>query len=300
MIQQGAGQIADIAAPRPAAYSCNALRDTSRTQSFAQPVDSERAHLAKIQSALPEALAARELTLAWQPLVDRATGNTVCAEALLRWTQRDLGAIPPMQFVPIAEQTGLIEPIGDWVLEQACAQAAQWRMHTANDFCIAVNVSPLQLNRRFVRKVARALELSGLAPSALELELTESRWVPDSPAVVSAITAITNFGVKVVIDDFGTGYSSLSYLRRLHLHGLKIDRSFVMGLPYDGRSAAIVVGLAKLARSMQLTVTAEGVETNEQAAFLRECEIDRMQGFLFSRPLEPGVFIDGYCQQKRN
>jgi EAL domain-containing protein (putative c-di-GMP-specific phosphodiesterase class I) len=268
-------------------------------QSFAQPVDGERAHQAKIEAALPAALAARELTLAWQPVVDRATGNTVCAEALLRWTQHELGVVPPMQFVPIAERTGLIGRIGDWVIEQACEQAVQWRMHAAADLCIAVNVSPLQLSSRFVRKVARALELSGLPPSALELELTESRWVPDTPAVVSAITAIANFGVKVVIDDFGTGYSSLSYLRRLHVHGLKIDRSFVMGLPYDSRSAAIVVGVSKIARSMQLTVTAEGIETAEQAAFLRECEIDRMQGFLFGRALAPGDFINGYREQER-
>ncbi|MBN3756776.1 EAL domain-containing protein [Paraburkholderia sp. Tr-20389] len=241
---------------------------------------------------MQQALAARELSLAWQPVVDRAARNTVCAEALLRWNHPELGIVPPARFVPVAEHAGLIEHIGDWVIEQACAQAAQWRLHVAPDLCVAVNVSPLQLNRRFVRKVSRVLEISGLPPSALELEITESQPMLDTRSVVSTIAAIANFGVKFVIDDFGTGYSSLSYLRRLPVHGLKIDRSFVMGLPFDSRSAAIVEGLAKIAHSIALTVTAEGVETDEQATFLRECGIDRMQGFLFSRAVEPDDFVE--------
>ncbi|MEP9327005.1 EAL domain-containing protein [Paraburkholderia phymatum] len=238
------------------------------------------------------ALAARELTLAWQPVVDRTARKTVCAEALLRWTHPELGVVPPARFVPVAEQAGLIERIGDWVIERACAQAAQWRLHMAPYLCVAVNVSPLQLNRRFVRTVSRALEISGLPPSALELEITESQPVLDTRSAVSTIAAIAKFGVRFVIDDFGAGYSSLSYLRRLPLHGLKIDRSFVMGLPHDSRSAVIVEGLAQIAHSISLTVTAEGVETEEQAVFLRECGIDRMQGFLYSRAVEPDDFVE--------
>ena len=289
MNQQATGPAAEGSTRRPVAYARGASMAF-----FAQPGKSEQTRQSQIESALPEALACRDLTLAWQPVIDCAANRTVGAEALLRWTHRELGVIPPAQFVPIAERTGLIEGIGDWVLEQTCAQAAQWRMHAAPDLCVAVNVSPLQLNRRFVRKISRALELSGLPPSALELEITESRPVLDTPSVVPAIAAIANFGVRFIIDDFGTGYSSLSYLRRLPVHGLKIDRSFVTGLPHESRSAAIVEGLAKLARSMELSVTAEGVETDEQATFLRECGIDRMQGFLYSRAVGPDDFIDDY------
>ncbi|MBP0595605.1 bifunctional diguanylate cyclase/phosphodiesterase [Paraburkholderia sp. LEh10] len=264
------------------------------TQFFTQAIDGEMERRAKIQSALPGALAGGELALAWQPVVDGASGKTVCAEALLRWTHDELGAVSPMQFVPIAERNGLIGSIGDWVLEQACTQAQQWRRSVAPDLGIAVNISPLQLDKRFVRKISRVLELSGIHPSALELEITEGRQVLDTPSVMSSMAAIAGFGVKFVIDDFGTGYSSLSYLRRLQVHGLKIDRSFVAGLPHESRSVAIVEGLEKIAHSMGLTVTAEGIETNEQAAFLRECGIDRMQGFLFSHPLKPDDFINGY------
>ncbi|HWT39480.1 MAG TPA: EAL domain-containing protein [Paraburkholderia sp.] len=297
MNQEVAGKAAKRATPMPSGCSCVASGNAAqerRVYFCEQYAGNERARHARIESALRDALAERELALAWQPVVDRVSDRTVCAEALLRWTHRELGIVPPALFVPIAERAGLIERVGDWVIDEACAQAARWRRHAESDLCVAVNVSPLQLNRRFVRKVSRVLELSGLPPSALELEITESRPMFDTASVVSTIAAIANFGVKLVIDDFGTGYSSLSYLRRLPVHGLKIDRSFVMGLPHEGRSALIVEGLTKIAHAMELTVTAEGVETNEQAAFLRECGVDRMQGFLFSRALDPGDFIGRY------
>ncbi|MEI5998364.1 bifunctional diguanylate cyclase/phosphodiesterase [Paraburkholderia bengalensis] len=269
-------------------------RGRNRLQFFTQDIQGEMERRIKIESALPQALAQGEFALAWQPIVEREPVRTVCAEALLRWTHGELGAISPAQFVPIAERTGLIERLGDWVLEQACVRAEQWRWSVAPDLCVAVNISPLQLNRRFVSKVAHILESSGLSPAALELEITEGAPLPDTSAVISSMSAIAGMGVKFVIDDFGTGFSSLSYLRRFAVHGLKIDRSFVAGLPHESRSIAIVEGMLKIAHSMGLTVTAEGVETQEQAECLRDYGVDRLQGFLFGRPLEHAGFIDDF------
>jgi EAL domain-containing protein (putative c-di-GMP-specific phosphodiesterase class I) len=309
MIQQVYGADAQTIQRDAATLLCNAhaaIHDAKRLshncmQSFINLIkgdlgdQSELERLLKIESALPRAMTGGELALAWQPVVDGASGRTVCVEALLRWAPDELGAVSPAQFVPIAERSGLIGTMGDWVVEQACTQAALWRSSVAPELAVGVNVSPLQLNERFVRKIAQCLERSGLEPSALELEITEGMLLPDTPSVVSAMSAIAGFGVKFVIDDFGTGYSALGYLTRFAVHGLKIDRSLVAGLPNDRRSRAIVQGLVKIAHAIGLTVTAEGIETEEQAAFLRKCGADRLQGFLFSRPLAADIFVSK-CQ----
>jgi diguanylate cyclase len=308
MIQQVSSADAQPIQRGAAILLCNAhtaIHDAKRLghnfmQSFMKIVQGdlgdqdELERLLKIESALPRAMTGGELALAWQPVVDGASGKTIYAEALLRWAHDELGAVSPAQFVPIAERTGFIGTMGDWVVEQACAQAAQWRSGVAPGLAIGVSVSPLQLNERFVRTIAHCLERSGLEPSALELEITEGMLLTDTPSVVSAMSAITGFGVKLVIDDFGTGYSALGYLTRFAVHGLKIDRSLIAGLPNERRSRAIVQGLVKIAHEIGLTVTAEGIETKGQAAFLRECGADRLQGFLFSRPLAPDAFVNEY------
>ena len=244
----------------------------------------------RIEQLLRHALAAGELKLAYQPVIDSVSHETVGAEALLRWTNSELGEVAPAEFIPVAEETGLMESIGDWVLEQACAQAAQWRWSVAPRLAVSVNVSPVQFNERLVRRVAACLERTGLEASALQLEITEGMLMQDSAAASTTMIALANLGVKLAIDDFGTGYASLSYLKRFALHNLKIDRSFVVGLPDDSDSMAITRALVTMAHALGMTVTAEGVETREQARILIEMGCDTLQGYLFRRPASPAEF----------
>jgi diguanylate cyclase (GGDEF)-like protein len=237
-----------------------------------------------IENLLRNALEAGEFRIAYQPVVAAASRETVAVEALLRWTSRELGDVAPTEFIPIAEQAGLMESIGDWVLEQACAQVANWRWSIAPGVSVSVNISPVQFNARLVRHVAACLANSGLDPSALQLEITEGILMPDHLTVRTTMAALTKLGVTLAIDDFGTGYASLSYLKRFALHGLKIDRSFVAGLPDDKDCAAIAEALVKMAHACGMSVTAEGVETEQQAVMLHERGCDALQGYLFGRP----------------
>ncbi|MDR6204757.1 putative bifunctional diguanylate cyclase/phosphodiesterase [Paraburkholderia graminis] len=237
-----------------------------------------------IENRLRDALKAGELTIAYQPVVAAASRETIAVEALLRWTSSELGDVAPAEFIPIAEQAGLMEDIGDWVLEQACAQVANWRWSIAPDVSVSVNISPVQFNARLVQRVAACLANSGLDPSALQLEITEGILLPDDATVRATMAALAKLGVTLAIDDFGTGYASLSYLKRFALHGLKIDRSFVAGLPDDTDCAAIAEALVKMAHACGMCVTAEGVETEQQAVMLREMGCDALQGYLFGRP----------------
>ena len=244
----------------------------------------------RIEALLRGAQAAGELRLVYQPIVDSVSGETVGAEALLRWTHGELGEVAPAEFIPVAEEAGLMESIGDWVLEQACAQAGQWRWSLAPQLAVSVNISPLQFNERFVRHVAACLERSGLDPSALQLEITEGLLMRDDASVAATMTALAKLGVKLAIDDFGTGYASLSYLKRLAVHNLKIDRSFVAGLPHDRDSVAIVHALVTMAHACGVTTTAEGVETHEQATALFEMGCDMQQGYFFSCAVSAAEF----------
>lgn len=261
-----------------------------RAQYFTADMQCELQRRFRIEASLRGAQAAGELTLVYQPIVDSASGETIGAEALLRWTHGELGEVAPAEFIPVAEEAGLIESIGDWVLEQACAQAGQWRWSLAPQLTVSVNISPLQINERFVRHVAACLERSGLEASALQLEITEGMLLPDDPIVSAAMTALVNLGVRLAIDDFGTGYASLSYLKRFALHNLKIDRSFVAGLPHERDSVAIVHAFVTMAHACGMTTTAEGVETHEQATALFEMGCDRLQGYFFSRPASAAEF----------
>ncbi|MBW9102839.1 putative bifunctional diguanylate cyclase/phosphodiesterase [Paraburkholderia phenoliruptrix] len=237
-----------------------------------------------IEERLRGALDAGEFRLAYQPVVNAAARETVGVEALLRWTSSELGDVSPAEFVPIAEQAGLMESIGGWVLAQACAQVADWRWNIAPDVTVSINISPVQFNEHLVQHVAECLANTGLEPSALQLEITEGMLMPDDPTIGATISALTRMGVRLAIDDFGTGYASMSYLKRFSPHGLKIDRSFVAGLPHDKDCAAIAHALVRMAHACAISVTAEGVETEEQASLLREMGCDFLQGFLFGRP----------------
>ncbi|WNC91083.1 EAL domain-containing protein [Paraburkholderia sp. FT54] len=243
-----------------------------------------------IEQSLRRALAANELSLVYQPIVDSHDGRTIGAEALLRWYNSELGNVSPGEFIPVAEDAGLIVEIGDFVLARACQQVAQWRRTLAPELIVAVNLSPRQFNDGLVERIERCLAQSGLEPTALELEITERLLMSDSETVLPMLSALNAMGVRISVDDFGTGYSSLSYLKRFPLHNLKIDRSFVAGLPDHRDSIAITQAVVAMAHSLGMNVTAEGVETAEQAAFLRAIDCDKQQGYLYSRPVGASAY----------
>ncbi|HEX7933164.1 MAG TPA: EAL domain-containing protein [Paraburkholderia sp.] len=243
-----------------------------------------------IEQSLRRALAGDELSLVYQPIVDSHAGRTIGAEALLRWYNSELGNVSPAEFIPVAEDAGLIVEMGDWVLARACEQLAQWRRTLAPDLIVAVNLSPRQFNEGLVERIKRCLEQSGLEPAALELEITERLLMSDTDTVLPMLLALSATGVRISVDDFGTGYSSLSYLKRFPLHNLKIDRSFVAGLPDHRDSIAITQAVVAMAHSLGMNVTAEGVETPEQAAFLRSIDCDKQQGYLYSRPVGASAY----------
>jgi len=242
-----------------------------------------------LETALRQALARDELQLHYQPQIDQ-NGRCIGAEALLRWQRPDLGLISPMQFIPLAEETGLIFPIGRWVIDTACAQLKTWEAQPATrSLQLAINVSARQFHQPdFVAQVSDSLERSGANPARLKLELTESVILENADPVIERMRQLHALGVGFSMDDFGTGYSSLSYLKRLPLDQLKIDQSFVRDITTDPNDAAIVRAILAMSHSLGLQVIAEGVETEEQQIFLRENGCDAFQGYLFGRPIPIG------------
>jgi diguanylate cyclase (GGDEF)-like protein/PAS domain S-box-containing protein len=244
-----------------------------------------------LSTQLRRALDAGQLYLEYQPKIRLSDGAIAGAEALLRWRHPSLGVVSPGAFIPLAEETGMIVPIGEWVLGEACRQAALWQDERLPRVVMSVNVSARQLLRReFAETVLRALRAAGLAPEWLELEITESVIAEDAETVGRVIGELNDEGVRFAIDDFGTGYSSLSYLQRFRVDRLKIDQSFVRRIPQDSGSIAIVRAIISLARAMTLHVTAEGVETVEQYRFLEAEGCEEIQGYLFSRPVSAASF----------
>ena len=222
----------------------------------------------------------------YQPQVSLLDGRITGAEALLRWRDPEMGEISPARFIPVAEDSGFIVPIGDWVLSQAVRQAALWHSKGLS-LPIAVNVSALQFQQaHFIDRVANVLAVAGLPPQLLELELTESILVHDADEALHRLHALARLGVKMSIDDFGTGYSSLAYLKRFPIDKLKIDRSFVSGLPDDDSDAGIVRAILQMARALGIRVIAEGVETEAQRSFLHDAGCDEFQGYLFAPALD--------------
>lgn len=238
-----------------------------------------------IERGLRNALTNHELKLYYQPQIDVATGRTVSCEALVRWQQPDGLIMNPDRFIVIAEETGLIVPIGAWVMRTACLQAKVWQDNDSFIGRVAVNVSTRQfLEHDLYQMVKDVLTETGLNPSALELEITESAVMHDLERTLQLLQQLHQLGVRLSIDDFGIGYSSLTYLRKFPVHSVKIDRSFVQNIPEDKGSMALVRAVIALAHELELDVTAEGVETEEQLTFLKEHQCDKVQGFLFCQP----------------
>lgn len=239
-----------------------------------------------LESHLHHAIECGELELHYQPQVDTDSGHIVGVESLLRWSHPELGPISPARFIPVAENSGLIVPLGAWVLHTACRQGQAWRQAGLGPVRIAVNLSARQLEHpELVPSVTAALRESGFDPALLELELTESMLMKNPDEAVGVLHALKKLGVRLSIDDFGTDYSALSYLARLPLDTLKIDRSFVMAIGEESGGSTIVATIVALARSLGLGTVAEGVEKREQLEFLTECHCAEIQGFYFSRPL---------------
>ena len=244
----------------------------------------------RLDHAMRMALAQGRFRLHFQPQVDLASGRVVGAEALIRWRDPELGEIAPGEFIPVAEESGFIIEIGDWVLKRAVAQAAAWSA-AGMKTTVSVNVSALQFQQPdFVDGVAEALRGSGLAPELLELELTESILIQDAKDAMLRLQALAHLGVKLAIDDFGTGYSSLAYLKRFPIGRLKIDRIFISGLPAEESDAAIVQAIVHMGRALRLEIIAEGVETDAQRDFLERAGCDMYQGFLFAPALDVQAF----------
>jgi len=249
---------------------------------FSAEMNARAVERLNLENDLRRALENNDLILHYQPIVEFRGGTIVGTEALARWEHPDHGIVPPARFIAIAEETGLITPLGEWALATACAQARVWHDAGHPALKVAVNLSPSQLRdgRGFADRVAAILRQTGFDPTCLELEITESLLVHQIESNFEALRLIAELGARLVVDDFGTGYSSLSYLKRLPIHGLKIDRSFVRDIVVDTDDAAIVRAVVSLARSLQLTVTAEGVESDDQLDALRQLQCDRWQGFL--------------------
>jgi diguanylate cyclase (GGDEF)-like protein len=240
----------------------------------------------QLEAALRRALEREQFSLHYQPKVGMAGEGVTGVEALLRWSHPDFGAVSPAQFIPLAEETGLVVPIGRWVLREACAQLMRWQARGLHPLSVAVNLSPRQFaDEHLLDDIDEALGRSGLSPSLLQLEVTESMVMRNVSRAVKVMDAIRGRGVRLAIDDFGTGYSSMLLLKQLPIDTIKIDRSFVRDLPADSEDCAIVQAIISMARALDLMIIAEGVETREQEAFLRERGCDEMQGFLFSRPV---------------
>jgi diguanylate cyclase (GGDEF)-like protein/PAS domain S-box-containing protein len=259
---------------------------------FSEEMNSDALDQITLHTGLRRALEAEQFVLHYQPQIDIASGALIGAEALIRWNHPELGMISPARFIPVAEETGLIVEIGDWVLHEACREVARWRDAGMFEPVVAVNLSALQFKRGNIEQsVTHALAESGIDPSMLELELTESILIKDTENVLATVQRLKHMGIKLSIDDFGTGYSSLSYLKRFHVDKLKIDQSFIRDLATDSEDAAIVRAVIQMARSLGLSTIAEGVETQRVLELLRIYHCDEVQGYFISRPIPAAEFM---------
>jgi EAL domain-containing protein (putative c-di-GMP-specific phosphodiesterase class I) len=265
-------------------------------QAYAESLTTRARKRLGLEADLRKALERGEFYLDYQPQVLAASGKICGVEALLRWKHPGRGLIGPDEFIPVAEDTGLIVPIGDWVLQQACRQAQLWNARGVCDLTTAVNVSMKQLRiEGYATRALRQFELCNVTHAMMEMELTESILMGSDRIVARELSILHEAGVRLSIDDFGTGYSSMSYLKRLRIDCLKIDRSFIEGLPDSTDDAAIATAIISMAHSLGLEVVAEGVETPRQADFLRAAGCEKLQGYLFGRPDAPGA-LDAMLQ----
>ena len=269
-------------------------------QFFSEKMNSNMLEYIQLQEKLRIALKNDEFQLHYQPQIDAANGQIIGVEALIRWQHPEQGMIPPGKFIPVAERSGLIIPIGEWVLNEACRQAVLWsESYNIPSLILAVNLSALQFKRGdLVETVTQALNSSGLPANQLELELTETVMLHDIDIVKTTLYSLKKLGVRLSIDDFGTGYSCLSYLKQLAVDKLKIDQSFIRDMAEDSDDAAIVKAIIQLGHTLDLKVIAEGVEKEDQLALLRTYNVDEIQGYLISRPLTAQDFVTCYENQK--
>ena len=258
---------------------------------FDEHVDSWSRALARRETDLRHAVARNEFFLHYQPKVDLSSGRVAGCEALIRWQHPEKGFVPPTEFIPTAEETGLIVPVGIWVLHEACRQLRAWHAAGLDDLTMSVNVSPGQLvEPGFVGTVAGVIDEYGLDPKHITLEVTEGTFIEDVSKTNNTLADLKRLGVQISLDDFGTAYSSLNYLKQLHIDELKIDKSFVDDIPDDPQATAIVEAILTVARSLGLTVVAEGVEHRNQLEALTQAGCREIQGYLFSKPLPSSEF----------
>jgi diguanylate cyclase (GGDEF)-like protein/PAS domain S-box-containing protein len=262
-------------------------------QFYSEDIQSKSLERQSIETNLRFALERNELSLHYQAQVDFKTNVIKGVEALLRWQNPYLGTVTPTQFIPIAEESGLIIPIGKWVIRTACAQNVAWQRAGLPPVCMAVNLSLRQLMDEFlIEDIKKALDDSGMAPNLLELEITESMVMHNPSRMIAVLTKIKNLGVRLAIDDFGTGYSSLAQIKHFPIDTLKVDRSFIRNIPLDAEDKAITEAIIAMGKTLSLTVVAEGVETVEQMDFLKDHSCDEMQGYYFSKPIVPEQFAE--------
>jgi len=262
-------------------------------QFYSKDIQSQSNKRFSIETNLRRALERNELSLEYQAKVDFKTGMITGVEALLRWQNQFLGSVTPIQFIPVAEDTGLIVPIGRWVMKTACAQNVAWQRQGLPPIRISINLSLRQLmDDKLLEDIKAALDDSGMAPNLLELEITESMVMHNPARLIAELTNIKKLGVRLAIDDFGTSYSSLAQIKHFPIDTLKVDRSFIRNLTQNSENQAITESIIAMGKTLSLTVVAEGVETQEQKDFLRDLICDEMQGFYFSKPVTPDQFGD--------
>jgi len=264
--------------------------DAENVAFYSQDMNQGMQERMRIESGLRQALGNGQLMLHYQPKYSISTGQIIGAEALVRWKHPERGLVPPAEFIPLAEATGLVVQVGEWVLEAACSQAQRWKEMGLPPVRLAVNVSAREFTSALPGRVTETLKRYGLEPSWLELEITESTLMHNIDRVIGIMDRLTALGITLSLDDFGTGYSSLSYLKRFPIDTLKIDRSFTTGIPTDTNDCAIASTIISIAQQLRHKVIAEGVETVEQLAFLKDSGCDEVQGYLFSRPLPAEEF----------
>ncbi|MGK0283567.1 MAG: diguanylate cyclase (GGDEF)-like protein [Patiriisocius sp.] len=262
-----------------------------RFQYYSTEIEAHSRVLLRMATDLRAALEQKQFQLHYQPQIDLNSGCLMGMECLIRWIHPEYGSISPQKFIPIAEELGLIVPIGDWVLHEACRRASEWNAARHNKLKVSVNVSASQfLDSEFKAKIISNLQSSGLEPSCLVLEITESMLMGDVEQLATLLHEIKSIGVSFSLDDFGTGYSSLSYLKKFPIHELKIDRSFLLEVPANNDDNSLVVAIIAMAHSLGQIVVAEGVEKIEQVKFLKQHNCDVIQGFYFSKPLNRDDF----------
>jgi diguanylate cyclase (GGDEF)-like protein len=281
------------------ALSCAKSRGRGSYQFFAPSMNIEASRKFHLAARLWRAIERDELLLHYQPVRDMGSGEVVGAEALVRWNDSEMGLVSPGEFIPVAEETKVIIPIGAWVLRHACEQLQRWQAEGFQPIRLSVNLSAQQLGDPELIELVRAtLEEYGLSPAQLELEVTETAIMQDDDASLASLMGLDELGVGLVLDDFGTGYSSLSHLRRFPFERLKIDRSFVKEIPANPDDVALTRAIIAMAHSLRMGVVAEGVETQDQADLLREQGCDEFQGFLIGRPIPSEEFMRFLTREK--